>query len=118
MIGFKYMKRACIKVNTKKDEQNASSIPPLKINFVRMKQKIKFQGLLLIFCLLPALTVAQSIKIKTLLPSPKHGSSVFSMFIFIFCYIKEIRNYGRNTTVTQSMKSIVTACDWTCSRTP
>ena len=35
------MKRACIKLNTNTDEQNASSIRPLKINFVRMKSSIK-----------------------------------------------------------------------------
>jgi hypothetical protein len=35
-----FMKRACKKVNTNTYEQNASSIRPLKINFVRMKQII------------------------------------------------------------------------------
>ena len=32
------MKRACIKLNTNTDEQNTSSIRPIKINFVRMKR--------------------------------------------------------------------------------
>jgi hypothetical protein len=41
------MKRACKKVNTNTYEQNASSIRPLKINFVRMKHLKHFSFLLL-----------------------------------------------------------------------
>ena len=36
------MKRACIKLNTNTDEQNASSMRPVKFNFVRMKRLFTF----------------------------------------------------------------------------
>jgi hypothetical protein len=39
------MKRACIKLNTNMDEQSASAIRPLKINFVWMKNN----GILVVY---------------------------------------------------------------------
>jgi hypothetical protein len=50
------MKRACIELNTNMEEQNASSIRPLKINFVRMKT-MKYFFEVLTFSLLTGIGV-------------------------------------------------------------
>jgi hypothetical protein len=43
------MKRACLRPNTNTNEQNASSIRPLKINFIRMKHILFALGISSVF---------------------------------------------------------------------
>ena len=60
------MKQTCIKLNTNTDEQNGSSIRPVKINFVRMERKFLFFIILAFPIIAFAQTNFYDFRVKTL----------------------------------------------------